>query len=472
MSPVRTPETNPGDPKGVAAPGHARRRRAAGLMASTTLMALAAAAPAVAQQASAADMDRLLAVIEAQQAQIDALRAEVQAMKAAQTAQAQRPAPAQAGPAATVAAGPVAVAAPAPEGADQEAQMVEEGFVWRDSAGRSLTFSGQLNPALNIVDDGKSTEVMIVDNDTSNSRLRFDVDAPFGQSRVGGTFEIAVSPNNSYAVSQIEKSADADFDVRRAEVTFRDDRWGRVMFGKGSVAADDVAEYDLSLVAGPIMYSGVADIVGGVLFTDGTDYTDITVGDAFFNFDPGRTDRIRYDTPMFGPVQGSVSWGTDDQWAAAVTLGGDYGDWSGWELGDFTVLAAAGAYGGDSPDIDYTYLGSASFLHNPSGLSLTLSGGRSKLDEGDDPYNLYAKLGYDTEIWPIGPTGFGIDYTYGRNLTGDGGEGTSWGLAAVQKIESIDLELYSQLRFYDLDTSAYSGVENIVVGTLGTRFRF
>jgi hypothetical protein len=141
-------------------------------------------------------------------------------------------------------------------------------------------------------------------------------------------------------------------------------------------------------------------------------------------------------------------------------------------VGDFTVLAAAGVYGEDGDGIDYTYLGSASFLHNPTGISLTLSGGRSKLDDGDDPYNLYAKLGYDTEVWPIGPTGFGIDYTYGRNLTGDGDEGTSWGLAAVQKIESIDLDLYTQLRFYDLDTSAYSGVENIVVGTFGTKFTF
>jgi hypothetical protein len=470
MSPVRPPETNLGQPfRTATTQGRARGRFASGLLASKTLLALAAAAPAAAQQASAADMDRLLAVIEAQQAQIDALRAEVQAMKATQTAQAQ--AQARAPAAAAPAPAPV-VATVAPEDADREAQMVTEGFVWRDSAGRSLTFSGQLNPALNIVDDGKSTEVMIVDNDTSNSRLRFDVDAPFGQSRVGGTFEIAVSPNNSYAVSQIDKSEEAEFDVRRAEVTFRDDRWGRVMFGKGSVAADDVAEYDLSLVAGPIMYSGVADIVGGVLFTDGTDYTDITVGDAFFNFDPGRSDRIRYDTPMFGPVQGSVSWGTDDQWAAAVTLGGDYGDWSGWDLGDVTVLAAAGVYGEDGDGIDYTYLGSASFLHNPTGLSLTFSGGRSELDEGDDPYNLYVKLGYDTEIWPIGPTGFGIDYTYGKNLTGDGDEGTSWGLAAVQKVDGLDLDFYTQLRFYDLDTSAYSGVENIVVGTFGTKFTF
>ena len=38
---------------------------------------LAVAAPAAAQQASAADIDRMMAVIEAQQAQIDAMRAEL-----------------------------------------------------------------------------------------------------------------------------------------------------------------------------------------------------------------------------------------------------------------------------------------------------------------------------------------------------------------------------------------------------------
>jgi cell division protein FtsB len=44
------------------------------LTASIVLVALAAGAPAVAQQASTADLDRMMAVIEAQQAQIDAMR--------------------------------------------------------------------------------------------------------------------------------------------------------------------------------------------------------------------------------------------------------------------------------------------------------------------------------------------------------------------------------------------------------------
>ena len=56
--------------------------------------------------------------------------------------------------------------------------MVAEGFTWRDQSGRSLTLSGQVNPAFNIVDDGVSTDVFIVDNDTSGTRFRLDVDAP------------------------------------------------------------------------------------------------------------------------------------------------------------------------------------------------------------------------------------------------------------------------------------------------------
>ena len=74
------------------------------------------------------------------------------------------------------------------------------------------------------------------------------------------------------------------------------------MFGRGSAAADNTAEFDLSLVSGPIMYSGIADIVGGLQFTDGHTLSGVSVNQAFFNFDGNRQNRIRYDTPMFGPV--------------------------------------------------------------------------------------------------------------------------------------------------------------------------
>jgi predicted porin len=440
------------------------------LTASAALAALAVGAPAAAQEVSAADIDRMMAVIEAQEAQIDAMRAELNALKAERTADL---APAAAAPA-PLAVTTAATAASPFAGVDDRtgAQMVAEGFTWEDRSGRSLTLSGQVNPAFNVVDDGTSTDVFIVDNDTSGTRFRLDVDAPLGETAIGGTLEIGASPNNSYDVSQLDGQTDADFNVRRAEVTFRDDRYGRLQLGKGSSAADDTAEYDLSLVAGPIMYAGVADIAGGIFFTDGTDLSDTTVGDAFFDFDGDRLARVRYDSPMFGPVQGSVSYGQDDQWAAAVTLGGDYGDWSGWTVGDFTTLAAASVYNPEDDTVDYGYTASASLLHDPTGLSLTLSTGGFKLDEGDDPSNVYAKLGWDTQFWPLGPTGFGIDYTKGENISGDGADGKSYGVAAVQKIDRYNIDLYSQLRWYDLDAGTGPDLKNVVVGTFGTKFAF
>ena len=65
--------------------------------------------------------------------------------------------------------------------------MVAEGFTWRDQSGRSLTLSGQVNPAFNVVDDGISTDVFIVDNDTSGTRFRLDADAPLGETSLGAT---------------------------------------------------------------------------------------------------------------------------------------------------------------------------------------------------------------------------------------------------------------------------------------------
>ena len=69
-----------------------------------------------------------------------------------------------------------------------------------DQSGRSLTLSGQVNPAFNVVDDGISTDVFIVDNDTSGTRFRLDADAPLGETSLGATIEIGASPNNSYDV--------------------------------------------------------------------------------------------------------------------------------------------------------------------------------------------------------------------------------------------------------------------------------
>jgi hypothetical protein len=220
------------------------------------------------------------------------------------------------------------------------------------------------------------------------------------------------------------------------------------------------------------MYSSVSDIMGGLQFTDGNDLTGVTLSDSFFNFDSGRMNRIRYDSPMLGPAQLSVSAGSDQRWDAALTFGGDYGTWSGVDLGPFTGLGGVGIHKPQDRDEDYRVAGSWSLLHDESGLSLTASGGLDTDTQGDTPYNLYGKLGWDVAWLPFGATGFGVDYTYTENVSADGDEGQSVGIAVVQLLDRYGIELYTQFRWFMLDRATGPGFDDIFAGTLGTRVRF
>lgn len=354
------------------------------------------------------------------------------------------------------------------------AGQVPDTVVTSGSERVKLAISGHINRAVNVADDGDKTKAYFVDNDVSNSRLRFVGTGQVTENTtLGSTLEIAFSPNNSFDVSQDDESPDDFTDVRKAEAFARNDNFGQLLFGKGQAAADDTAEYDLSLVAGPIMYSGVADIVGGLQFTDGDDLTGITVGDAFFNFDGDRQDRVRYDSPVVGPgLQLSVSAGDDQRHDAALTWGGDYGDWSGVDVGPFTTLGAVSIQDTDDSDLNWRLAGSFSALHNPTGLSLTVSGGKESRERRDDPYNLYGKLAWDTSFFDFGQTGFGVDFTYGEHVSAEDDEGISFGVAAIQLIEEFGTELYAQFRIFDLDRDSGGSVDDIVVGTVGTRVKF
>jgi hypothetical protein len=219
------------------------------------------------------------------------------------------------------------------------------------------------------------------------------------------------------------------------------------------------------------MMSGVSMIAGGLDFTTGHALTGVTIGDAFQNFDGSRQSRIRYDSPLLGPLQLSVSAGANQRYDAAITFGGDYDHWTGVEIGPFTTLGAVSIYDPNQDGVDFNMAGSWSMLHDESGLSLTLSSGFSNADHAD-PYNVYAKLGWDTRFFPFGQTGFGVDYTWSENVSADHDEGQSVGLAAIQVFDEYGIELYTQFRWYDLDRVAGPDFDAIFLGTLGSRVRF
>jgi hypothetical protein len=99
----------------------------------------------------------------------------------------------------------------------------------------------------------------------------------------------------------------------------------------------------------------------------------VAVGDVFNNLDGlSRNDRLRYDTPAFGPLGFAVSATNGEAYEAAARLVQDMGD---------NAFEAAIGYvdGGDrSP---FSQIGaSASFLH-ASGFNVTVAIGERDLDE-------------------------------------------------------------------------------------------
>ncbi len=343
-----------------------------------------------------------------------------------------------------------------------------------------MDIAGQVNPAMNLAGDGMgSTKLYFVDNDVSASRIRFAGVGVFEQGlQLGTTLEVGLSPNNSFDVSQ-NSQVTADFiSVRRAEVWARDDRFGRVMLGLGSTASNNAAAFDLTLVGGPIMMSGVSFIAGGLQFTNTSPVTGatvlsgVTVGAAFFNFDGTRDSRIRYDTPMVGPFQISASVSADQQYSGAITFGGDYDHWTAKQLGGFTMLGTVSITDPNAPGVGLRFAGSWSTLHDASGVSLTVASGFDDADIVATPYNVYAKLGWDTRLLKVGDTGFGVDYTWTENVSAAGDQGQSVGIAAVQSVDRFGLQTYAQFRWYGVDRGVGPSFNDIFVGTLGALVRF
>lgn len=330
-----------------------------------------------------------------------------------------------------------------------------------------LAVSGQLNKAVNVVDDGDETDVYFVDNANSNSRLRFIGTAQVDEDlTLGSKFEVAIAPDMSTKVSQEDQESGDFFDQRVAEIFLLSNRYGALYLGKGSTTSDGTAEVDLS-GTDVIQYASYADIAGGMFFRDSFDdeLTGTTVSQAFNNFDGlSRKSRLRYDLPSFYGFGLAGSVITDSRWDTALR-------WSGSGYG-FKAGAAAAVAFVNTADSDYQYDGSLSVLHEDTGLNFTFSAGTKDSDMNDDPYNMWGKLGWQTTFFSVGKTYFGVDYGISDNLTADGDEGFSIGAAVVQSFADYGTELYFQFRQYSLDRDASADVEDINLGTIGARVKF
>jgi hypothetical protein len=407
-----------------------------------------------AQEASAdsKDIDRLERLIKEQQKQLESLQQQVKQLKETATE-----AQTQAKEAKSVA-----------EQAKTTVLAPVEKVVTSDGGKQvTLAISGQVNRAMNMIDDGKNTRAYYVDNDASNSRIRFIGTAKATDDLTIGTLiEVAIAPNESSDVSQENEESGDFFDERWTDLSLDSKRFGKLFLGKGGTASYGSAWVDLSRTD-VVQYASVADIAGGMLFrqTNGNNLTDVSVSDAFNSFNGlSRKTRVRYDTPTLYGFRLSGSAISNQRYDGTLWWGGQgYG---------FKAAGAAAVAFPNEDDTDYQYDGSFSLLHEATGLNLTLSAGLKEFDNQGDGENLYVKLGWLTKFFSLGETAFGIDYDRSDNLPTGTDKSYSVGAAAVQEFADYGTELYLQYRLYNLERDVEPSVKNINVGTIGARVKF
>lgn len=331
-----------------------------------------------------------------------------------------------------------------------------------------VSLSGQLNRAFTIAGDGRSVKFYPVDNSSSSSRIRISGTALLNDDlSLAARFEVGITPDASSLVSQVNQAPGNLFDQRWAEVSLTSARYGKLSLGKGDTASNSTAEVDLS-GTDVVQYAKISDIGGGMLFREkGGDnsLTTLKVSDAFNDWDGlSRQSRLRYDTPAYYGFSLAGSLVTGQRYDAAVF-------WSGEGYG----LKASAAFAVANPELadkGLQYDGSMSLLHLNSGLNLTLSGGLLEDEIREDAINLYAKIGWIANLFTLGNTAFGLDYTRSENLPLAGDRAWSVGAAAVQSFNKIATEFYLQYRTYSLDRKSGPAVKRLNLGTFGARVRF
>jgi hypothetical protein len=360
---------------------------------------------------------------------------------------------------------------------------------WKTSTGGTLQFYGQINKGVLSYDDGIDTESYgLIDNSNSSTRVGLEYTHQFGAWTFQNANEIGYAPYSSSNANLLHTSPDSsDYEftnanIRKIDFTFENNSYGKFWVGQGSMATDGIQEIDLS-GTDVIAYSSVGDSASGqfLRFSDpGLSFddslSDVTIGDAFTNYDGPRRVRVRYDAPTFANTTFAAAFGrnllsddsdTRDQniFDASLTYAN--------EFADFQTQAGLGYYWAENNIT--TWGGSASGLHKPTGLNATFGFGTGSPDDGPDGQWYYAKLGLLRDYVSWGATAVSIDYYDGEDflLTGDAtsSKSKSYGLALVQNVDRANTQIWLTVRNYDYsdDVASYEDGQAIFGGA---RFRF
>lgn len=284
----------------------------------------------------------------------------------------------------------------------------------------SLQLSGHVNRTVLFWDDGLERNAYSVGNKNDQTNFSLDGDASIAAGlKAGYSITIRIEDNLSDAVDQVTATAPDGFQIWKSHWWIESESLGRLALGRESRVSDTAPETDFS-ETGSAAYAGVQDIGGGFALrrSDG-DLANLTWGDLGNHFNGDTTDVVRWDSPELAGFVVSASWGSDDIWDAGVRYSGTGGGFQFEAVVAYTEVRDAPS---DFGDVDHsTVVGSASLLHEPSGLNATIAAGHRSFDaqaldaDGvlrtpEDSRYVYAKLGWIADLSTVGPTAFYAEY--------------------------------------------------------------
>ena len=257
---------------------------------------------------------------------------------------------------------------------------------------------GQVNKLVVSADNGVDSSTEIVDNDASSTRFGFKVNQQLENGLVASALlELQTESNSSINVDGTDddsnESQGSSISERHSRVGLSGS-FGSIFVGKTSEATDGIAEQDLGGVS-DVMYSDITSTAGAIEFKnkDGS-ATNLKMSDLYVTYDGGRTNLVKYDTPIINGVQGSVSVASGGDIALAAKYNA--------KLEGIKIKAGAGFKNYNSNDdananddtMDKSFTGSVSALHEATGVAATVAAGKGDYSNGNDGEFLYTKLSY------------------------------------------------------------------------------
>ena len=358
--------------------------------------------------------------------------------------------------------------AQASEWRDLEERIAELEQTTASAGGRRLHFTmyGQVNRALLVWNDGFDSGTYGVDNHTSSSRFGFAGQATIKPGWTAGyrlEFDAAF-PSSSEVYNGLGGEQGSPGHVPFIRQSYWDivsKDFGRVAVGFQSPATDDITIINLgSQVNDAAVHFNNAfkirlDLLNPPIVTD------LTWGQIAHNVDSLRGNFIRYDTPILNGFLLSTAW-NDDVWDAALR----------YQAGSESFRFAGGiGYMKDDALRFQDIRGSASLLHNQSGLYLSVAGGwrdaAHKVPvDGGDAHFYYVQAGISRRWLAAGKTTLYVDrglyknFNIGEILSVVDGKVTPWGtlvdtevhrwgFGAEQAIDAANMLLYAQAHFYE-----------------------